>query len=307
MESSSASSSGCCVTRVVLWEEYADMEDGDVLVHVEMRPGPSSKWKSLAVARRCQRRFKLRLEALAHCGPKDLLRKTGVYFRKERRRKVVRLVEAMAKRKEGCCSVQVAAHVRGNLNIEVVATVKEFMDWLETLGMPAVSDAVEEYERAYLERVREQSEEDLSELIATLIGSAAQDVAFGPLKSTLKAAAVVRAEDDEDEETLNTGTSNEDVVRFGKRAYDRLKRRVFRSRNEETRTTEHDLLSSSSVLCRIATLVEEERLDLYDMFFDARGNKGGRADTHRISYADLRRGLARLLATLPCEDHTQYF
>ncbi|KAJ1460060.1 hypothetical protein M885DRAFT_509755 [Pelagophyceae sp. CCMP2097] len=61
-------------TRCVLWPEYAQLEDGCVLVHVERRYRKSSaanagrSWRMLEQSERARRRLALRLSALEHLG-----------------------------------------------------------------------------------------------------------------------------------------------------------------------------------------------------------------------------------------------
>lgn len=367
--------------RVVLWPEYSELEDGDVLAHVEVQYKPVSRkssaptaprWKLLAAARRAQRRLRLRFEALAHCGPPALFRKAGVYARttgRETRLDNVAVTPGIRTarlelvggsiavdeprytppmvtyntRQHGAeiigFAVQAAAHARGSLYIDTIHTshgrskrpapehkiVDDFMDWLALLGMPlheAMTLQVLEYEETALAEAERSRDRDLAELVAALIGSAAQDVTFGALASTLSAASMrsnsLNDDDDdhvdEDEAALLVQPAA-DLADFCLRAYEATKNRAIRFTHRESARPEpsHD----DTVLSQIATLIVDDNLDLVEIFLDATQDALTRRAMHtfnkpdaindiRISFQDLRRGLWRLLACLPCDDHLQY-
>lgn len=368
--------------RVVLWPEYSELEDGDVLAHVEVQYKPVSRkssapsaprWKLLAAARRAQRRLRLRFEALAQCGPPALFRKAGVYARTTGREmrldnvavtpgiRTARLellgdsiaVEephytpptvAYDTRRQGTeiagFAVQAAAHARGSLYIDTLHTshgrskraasehkiVDDFMDWLALLGMPlheAVTLEVLEYEETALAEAERSRDRDLAELVAALIGSAAQDVTFGALTSTLRAASMrsTSLDNDDDDDHIDEDEAAlliqpaAHVSDFCVRAYEASKNRAIRFMHRESARAEppHD----DTVLSRIASLVVDDNLDLVEIFLDAThasltrramhtNNKSLAVNDIRLSFHDLRRGLWRLLACLPCDDHLQY-
>lgn len=280
-------------TRVVLWPEYKGLNDGDVVLHIERhykklsrtRTKMGNRWKILAAAERAKRRLHLRIAALRQFGPPDMFQTTAIYGVKnprsdlraridkignevaitEPRRVRTKRLEEQPWTVETCCgfSVQAAAHARGTLFIDTLAsTIQQqnhlggttailecFMDWLTLMGCPATtSDDLDAFEANRIDANKKTDEHQINDLLRHLLGFAAQDVAFGALCTAFR--------------------------------HDRR----------------HPLLD------KMATFIDDEHIDLQEIFLDTPGRVGRVHDDIRISHSDLRRGLLRLLSCLPQQD-----
>ena len=274
-------------TRVVLWPEYADLEDGDAAVDIERhyrrsRRKDMSTWKMLAASERCARRLELRIFALKKFGPSDLFQETTVRCRRSDIKQTAILenidygdgtsnVNARGpfrtqSRKEGTVlagfSVQAASRARGTLFIDTLSTnsspgplVACFMDWLQLVGCPAtITPELEAFERHFLSQTKHTDDLKVQSLLRHLLGAAAQDLAFHSLLS------------------------------------------IFRPPSPEQRHVTRGDENNEDLLAKMAAVVDEECLDLQEIFLDTTPIL--RSDL-RISLSDLRRGLTRLLSCLP--------
>ncbi|KAH8076483.1 hypothetical protein JL721_489 [Aureococcus anophagefferens] len=228
-------------------------------------------------------------------------------------------------------SVQVAAHARGALYMDTLHStvakrsiektaphvaqrplgtsdlVEGLMGWLTHLGMPVDACGAEqlsEYEADALASYKRVEEAEVGHLVALLIGTAANDVTFGALVSALKVAArapltPLDAADGGDS-LASDDLDRENIAGFGASAYRDLKRHVVQAAHARGARAfaQHKPLEQQTIM-RIATLVDDHGIDLQEVFLDTPVRVGVVRGDVRISFAELRRGLWRLLSCLP--------
>ncbi|EGB11419.1 hypothetical protein AURANDRAFT_61863 [Aureococcus anophagefferens] len=229
-------------------------------------------------------------------------------------------------------SVQVAAHARGALYMDTLHStvakrsiektaphvaqrplgtsdlVEGLMGWLTHLGMPVDACGAEqlsEYEADALASYKRVEEAEVGHLVALLIGTAANDVTFGALVSALKVAAAAAAANAADaadggDSLASDDLDRENIAGFGASAYRDLKRHVVQAAHARGARAfaQHKPLEQQTIM-RIATLVDDHGIDLQEVFLDTPVRVGVVRGDVRISFAELRRGLWRLLSCLP--------
>ncbi|KAH8095844.1 hypothetical protein JL720_3176 [Aureococcus anophagefferens] len=185
--------------------------------------------------------------------------------------------------------------------------VEGLMGWLTHLGMPVDACGAEqlsEYEADALASYKRVEEAEVGHLVALLIGTAANDVTFGALVSALKVAAAPRrnAADAADggDSLASDDLDRENIAGFGASAYRDLKRHVVQAAHARGARAfaQHKPLEQQTIM-RIATLVDDHGIDLQEVFLDTPVRVGVVRGDVRISFAELRRGLWRLLSCLP--------
>ncbi|KAH8062544.1 hypothetical protein JL722_3466 [Aureococcus anophagefferens] len=193
-------------------------------------------------------------------------------------------------------SVQVAAHARGALYMDTLHStvakrsiektaphvaqrplgtsdlVEGLMGWLTHLGMPVDACGAEQ----------------LSEYEADALASR-------PRRGANAADAA-----DGGDSLASDDLDRENIAGFGASAYRDLKRHVVQAAHARGARAfaQHKPLEQQTIM-RIATLVDDHGIDLQEVFLDTPVRVGVVRGDVRISFAELRRGLWRLLSCLP--------